>query len=741
MKIQRTKPVSGQLGFLSAEVSKPLLVGAWRLELHDEVRAEAIRGGLAAFRTRIGQLDRHHLLSLTGLYALIGAAGALQRQGAYPEVAEFECLQALALGTEQGPDIAPLPADEVLPFWRELQAQFYVATRQRREPTSAVDAMARSHTMFYRNPYGDEFFDRMMLAITGEYDARFDRSGRVARTGEAMVALRREILSRFSTHIAIGRKALTASRAAAVRILREYRPALSDAEYATVYGALDTGTMRRAAYNAVEDRALQSMFRLEAEWIAARQHEGLPMAELLARLSASRLGQADPVDLVVENPVWSAPVVDFGDGAYALYSPFTLMSFPFRALLVLLSHDPQAKPRLEKVRGWFAEQEGRRLLTAALPSAQVVLGGYWWRTPTERVEADLLVLVANRLLIFEAKGALIPDRVRLGARDATVRFLKDVWAKAGLQAADLSDHLSRSDAPVVIEDAKGETVMTIDPGVVRSVSRFAISVEQVGPLMNAPAMLRDAGVVGSTASAAPCIILSELEEVLRHAEGELQKLHYMLGRAAIGQRYQILGDELDVYTTYLQFGFTALPASDNDLILLGASYTLHEYLDRAGRVVLPSDSALRCSPYFERVLDHARRRASPTHLDLGLLLMDMPLAQQREFERRMHEAFAKRPRDEDWPVLTTATESPGGTKALAIVLIDLAAATEHPRDVGMNLAASLADRFGAQEAVSIVRLWKDVDAYAAVYFGGQTLRGAARRSREGDGAAATASSN
>lgn len=462
------------------------------------------------------------------------------------------------------------------------------------------------------------------------------------------------------------------------------------------------------------------MFVLSSDWIMSHEADGIPMSEVLDRLSLRRTDKIDANKLIAANPVWGTPVVKKPEN-YALYSPLTLTSFPFRSLLSLLEGDAQAKNRLEKIRGWFVEQEGKRLLEKAFPSAHIVHGGFWNRTPSERVEADLLVLTAGRLFILEAKGALIPDRVRFGAHDATVQFLKRIWGKATEQGAALANHLGNATKPVEITDQKGKVVMTLDPNRVRSISRLGLSIEQVGPLMNAPEMLREAGVLNQTTLAAPCVILSELEQVLGHAPDELHKLHYLLRRSQVAAKYQIIGDEMDIYTIYVQYGFSDLPQSDKILMLLGASYALNDYRDEAGVMSLPSDSALRCSPYFQNVLRQAKDRQSPVYLEIGLMLLDMPLEQQQAFERQLIKLFDKRPRSGDWPIAMTAVDALGEQSALAVVLVDNSANPEDRRTIGMDVASLAGRQLKADHVVCIVQLWQAKSAYDAIYVLGQSL--------------------
>lgn len=713
-RARKEKPSTGQLAFIPGEYAEHVMPAAWRMSLQGATERKNVLERYGAFRDRVASLNRHRLLSLSALYTLTGGQAALQRKAAYPEVAELEFLQAVALSCPENTNENELAPDEVLPFWRELSTQCFVASHDDDSiDQSALEGLARIHAAYYRNPYGDAFFDRMMLAVTGEYDDRYVRDGSFASAGKSIVELRRVVWNRFAKHIEQQRTIVKGGRAKVSEILR----ALSSSDEPTAPKELED--LRARAFQLAEDAAMGSLFRLDDDWIGQREQDGLPIRSVLERLSLTSIEPLDPKKIVSSNPIWSAPIVKAKEG-YVLYGLLTLTSFPFRCLLKLLDDKEQAKARLEKVRGWFVEQESLRIFRDAFPSAQIVSSAYWQRSPDQRVETDLIVLVAKRLFIVEAKGALIPDRVRFGVRDATAHFLRKIWGKANLQGSALESHVLASSDAIAIHN-KGDVVMTIDPKAVLSVSRFGVSVEQVGPLVNAPKELKAVAVLGDNVVPAPCFMLAEIAQVMKHAGNELERLHYLLRRSELAKEYEIVGDEMDIYTTYVQFGFSDLPPPENRLMMLGASYSLEEYQDQSGRVTLPSDSALRCSPFFSRVLREAKKRNTPAYLEVGLLLMDMPLRQQMEFERQLQKILKKKPKRPDWPVAMTAISSLKETFGLCVVLVDKSTTIEERREIGFNVLAEASRQLKATHAACLVVLWKGRNAYDALYVGNRSL--------------------
>ena len=697
---------------MGGEDAENLMKSGWRMALHDPDERKRVKARFDGFCKSVCSYDRHKLLSLTGIYTINGSRGQLQSEGAYTEIAELEFLQAIAL-TCLNSESDPLPHAEVSAFWRELMTQCHVASAASDESTDLVSKLARMHAAYYRNPYGDEFFDRMVSEITAEYDNRYLRDGRIKKAGLALITIRAELWDRYVKYYNNKLTCLTGLEHEIYDVMLSMEIFSSKLEISEIFGKLNIEDLRISAFQIVEDDAVAKIFVLDRSWIDKQLENGVEVIEILESLSLDFVDDQNGENIAAANPVWAAPFIRIQDG-YALYSPFTLTSFPFRCLLNLLKNDVEAKTRLEKIRGWFVEKEGMRLMREAFPSAQIVAGGFWQRSPSERVEADLLVLTAGRLFIMESKGSLIPDRVRFGAKDATAQFLKSIWKKAAEQGAALARHISHAIEPVIISDKRGNKVLEIDPKSIMSISRFGLSVEQVGPLMNSREMLRKCGIWNETSPIAPCIILSELAQVFNNAKAEVQKLHYLVGRFDISQELEIIGDELDIYTTYLQYGFLEIPSEDSVLMLLGASYALENYRDGDGVVHMPARSSLRNSPYLDAILSQSIESKSPGYFELALMLMDWPLSDQVEFESKILDLFSRPPVAEESLVFSLVNRL-REKSAVAIVYMQQEADISKVRQIGIQCAEGVGGMLEANQVICIIHFWKSVAAYDAMY--------------------------
>lgn len=714
----------GNVTFLTADSIPDHMIADWQKEILEEGRLSEVLATTNKFLEKIKSYELHDALGLTALYTFLKAVIKDGYKTSYPEHADLEVLQALLLGFKEIHTKNPLPRDEVSEFWLELMRQNYAASHNnKRLNQSPIEALADSHIAYYRNPYGDEFFDRMLYEITSEYDNRYLRNGKFANAGRLLIFIRKTIWARFQSFYGLWVEMFGFNRKRLISEISRYSQQDDCDEGVDSWKSVSNTSLRNHLRNLVEDHAVKNMFKLDYDWIKNSGFECDLVIDTLDKLSLSKVVRGEGFDgLCRFNPIAASPFVKSDDG-YSIYCLLTLMSLPFSSLLTILGGNPDAKTKMEKIRGWFAERETARILHEAFPTAKHVSSGYWFRNKEERIESDLIVLVSRHLLIFEAKGALITDRVRSGAAGAAQQFLKKTWGKSTQQGAALSEYLKYTKQAVDIVDSRGAVQLTLDPNEIRTVSRFSVSLEQVGPLMNSPKFLRELNVIDESMQPAPCIILSELASLLEVLKDELHRLHYLTRRFVVCNRNQIFGDEMDVFSIYLRTGFAGLIATEEVMMILGESYRLSECKGRDGKLRIPTDSALRNAPFFESLLSLMRTRQSSALLEVGLLILDMPYEEQLTFEREINRRFRGKPNECESPVVFSTVHGVLGDFTVCGVYLDRGITYSLRRKMVLNILASIGGESKAVEGFAFSKLNKSSAPYDALYYGGGLFSG------------------
>ena len=264
------------------------------------------------------------------------------------------------------------------------------------------------------------------------------------------------------------------------------------------------------------------------------------------------------------------PILAIGDGRYFVPSHALLLPAVQPRLEQLLN--PAVTPtaahglwtRYEKHRGKWVEEESYRLLQRMVPGGQGMVGAYYFTTPTERVEGDLVYQADDVVFLLEGKaGAFTPATLR-GAAGSLSDDVTAIIAKG-------HDQCARTEAYI---QSKGTTFENADrtlgatlTGTIREVIRIVITLDNVGVLATASAALQRAGYLqGDPTWVLSLTDLMILADVLSQP-GEFR--HYARERyATLLLEHVLTHDETDYLGMYLLYNQTTIMEGEADTVML-----------------------------------------------------------------------------------------------------------------------------------------------------------------------------
>ncbi len=634
-------PLEPEIGFMTVDESLEglrLHPGLARLE-RDGTYSEVIAKRPELLAT-LGRLDLIAVLGISGFYTHVWSMqSSLQKKPEYElQVADLEFLQLLALQscTGSGPQI-PTPED-LEHLWEETRLQYF--SEIERESLSGLDPSkaqlaqrVRRHSAYYRNQYGLDFFRRMFPAICEPLDVRNPSTERHASFSKLIIAIvdsihkridrtREEIAEIHAPDSAVGLIAETLSkRCAQAQELysRHFRPELSRQE------------LEWLCHNMLE-LSFWLVFRFTPDDIATLNPRGDYDACLDLGCCSNEFreqNQLSPID------IWFRPFVSY-EGDFYLFSPYTAISFPFHLLFSVNGNaDPSFKSRLEKVRGKFLEREAADLLRKSFPSATIVPNAYWYTASGDRIETDLLVRLGSKLLVAESKGAIFPDKLRDGNYLRARTFLKDTFGIGNLQNLRFAKRLMEVPELDLFTES-GERIGSLRGSEMSEVIPLVLTVEQLGIIANARKLLDAADVSGAALFSAMPIMVAELATILRLLPDEVSRVHYLSRRSRIYQQRDVLGDEMDLFTLYVMYGYSLDALSGQNFVWsLGASYSLSDYVNGDGALLFPPSSTVPNTAYFSRVLNYVVRGDRQESLDICCAITDIPTEVQQSFEQAL----------------------------------------------------------------------------------------------------------
>jgi len=610
--------------------------------LYENKEFEQVLGRRAELLDHLSGLDAIAVLGVSGFYTqLWSLQSSLERKPSYElQVADLEFLQLLFLQSSSDPAGERPTPDDLPPLWSEVRLQYFSEmineSLDMLDPSKAqLVGRLRSHSAYYRNPYGLNFYTQMLTSISEKLDATrsYAKSGRFVAFSGLVIAIFERINKRFEE---------VHNQLAAIHDPRANLPVLAQSisescpQSKTLYSAkfepaLSRGELELLCHNMLE-LSLWQIFRFTESDIVALSpgHDYDPMADLShCAIEFSKGAALLPTD------IWYKPFI-LHNGDFYLFSPYTVLSFPFHLLLSLRGgFDSPLKTKLEEVRGKFLENEAATLFKECFPNAAIFENVYWYEESGDRIETDLLVLLDDRLIILEAKGAIIPDKLRAGNYNRTKSFLRDTFAHGNLQANRFISRL-KSCPELFLYDERGNVLTCLRQSEVIEIIPIVLTIEQLGPIANARKLLELAEISNASLFQAMPLMISELTYILRLLPSKIFRIHYLSRRSLVYRERSVLGDEMDLFALYVMFGFSADIFSDDVLIwALGASYSIKNYFDSEGALKFSQSSTLANTSYFSRVLSLLSGRHGSDHLSAALAILDTPAPRQNDFEQAL----------------------------------------------------------------------------------------------------------
>jgi hypothetical protein len=580
------------------------------------------------------------LLGISGFYAQIWSHRvSIERKPRYElDVADLECLQILLTSSRDNPHGATPTPDDLPEMWAETRLQYFAEiNHERLEALGAERAQlatrVRSHAAYYRNPYGRKFFAHMLTTIAALLDSNVPARQTHRFSSFASVLLR--MIEAINERLVIAQEQIRSIHEPGTD-LRSFSEALAHTtqQAKDLYAAWFAPDLPREAlqylcYNMIE-RSSWLIFRFTADEIARFNPD--PGYDPIPDLKLCAIGFSDTKSAKVTDP-WYRPFV-FHEDTFYLFSPYTALSFPFHLLTSIGSADSSAfKSRLENVRGKFLEQEAAAIFKRHFPASTVIPKAYWYEESGNRIETDLIVIVGDRLLVIESKGAILPDKLIAGRYDRAKTFLRDTFGSGNLQTIRLMHRLG-SCSHLQLYDERGDRTHLLESCSFTEIIPIVLTVEELGIIANARSLLELAKISDAELFEAMPIMVAELDYVLSLLTDQVIRLHYLSRRSKIFRQRAVIGDELDLFALYVMFGFSADVFKKGELIwALGASYSLKNYINTNEMLEFPDTSTVKSTAYFSRVLSLIAESKAPDYLNACFLILDTPPGIQESFER------------------------------------------------------------------------------------------------------------
>jgi hypothetical protein len=360
---------------------------------------------------------------------------------------------------------------------------------------------------------------------------------------------------------------------------------------------------------------------------------------LLEKLSIQfgELKGMDPEHMILDNPVWTRPLMAVGNGSYYLPIPAMIQSFAREILERLLRdwHPDLLENYVQKVRPAFLERRTYEAIKAAFPSGKIYRN-LTWADSAKGIEGenDVLVLLDTYALVFECKSGKLRPSARRGGISALRDGTNNLIASASEQGKGFADFLmgNRHEIRLLDKDKKTHELS------LRSLTDAVtvnVHLEYIGPLGTMHRVLKEAGILKADSNPTASMALHDLEIVLQLLDRPAAAFHYLRRRAELESSNRLSAWELDLLAAYMagSFDFGDVEGDEKTrLCLHGMATSLDPYL--MGREIgkehpMPK---LKLTKWWDDCLVAFENRAFPGWINASHAMLSVSLERQRSFE-------------------------------------------------------------------------------------------------------------
>ena len=370
------------------------------------------------------------------------------------------------------------------------------------------------------------------------------------------------------------------------------------------------------------------------------------VAEVLERLSVAlgELADVDPGKLLLDNPIWTRPLVRQSKDLFFWPVMWLLPAFCTNIVEYLLAPHANLLQRYFKRRSSYLENRLESLFRSAFPMGISIPNVKWLDDVSgEERETDLLVVVDTHALILEAKSGKVHPSARRGGSKRLKRSIKDLIEEPAKQSKRFEEWL-QSEPGVQNLETVGERKCSVDTSQLTHFTRLSVTLELFAGLDMPLPDLRAAGLITAEVPLPLTLTLADLEIIVDVLDSPCRLLHYLSRRSAFADRSQVVADQMEALGSYCKTRMVpeeAAPGENQHMFLTGFQGILDDYYMQGPGGQPVSKPCLRMTDWWSQIIQRLEARRPHGWADVGCMLLELPYEAQMEFEAK----FQKMQRD------------------------------------------------------------------------------------------------
>jgi len=340
--------------------------------------------------------------------------------------------------------------------------------------------------------------------------------------------------------------------------------------------------------------------------------------------------------IILDNPCLTKPFIKIDDNNYFSSILGIMPHISLEILEFLISEDSDYLEKYSNtIKSEYLESSCENIFKNYLPNAQVYRGIKWKdNDSTVEYENDIVVIIADFIIIAECKSGKITPPAKRGAPDRVKKTLKHLITDPSIQSHRFIDLLSGERKDHNFIDHKGNTI-TIDSKKINYFLPLNITFENYGVITTQQKNLISSGLIDiSEDYITPTMSFADLEIIFDTLPLECQKVHYLNRRREFERYFDYEGDEIDLLSFYLDTGFNIGETEFNKstkINLIPKSKEIDPYYSGLYEGVKAEKKKHKISNYWFSILNRLATRKPEFWLQASYVLLSTTKEDQEIF--------------------------------------------------------------------------------------------------------------
>lgn len=347
--------------------------------------------------------------------------------------------------------------------------------------------------------------------------------------------------------------------------------------------------------------------------------------------------------IFLDNPVHLKPFIKTDEGKYFSIIPHIFSHSALNIIESFIVQNPEIKKQYFTIKGKYLEEKVEILFRKSFPKAQIYKGSLWKnKTDSKVFENDLIVLIEEFAIIIECKSGTIPPSAKRGAPERLFKTMKELVIEPSKQAIRFQNFLKEN--PKLHEfKTKSGTINNIDSSLIRFYVPLGVTLSNLGSIgCNLKKLISSKTVSYKLSELAPSISYTDLEVIFEILTTQAEKIHYLSRRREFEAHVNFQGDEMDLFSFYLDNGFNIDETEFDESLFLDLtlkSKELDPYFIGKGKNVKIKKPTLQKTEYWHDLLQKVES-STKKWLVSSFILLNLQKEDQIKYENKLKQLMS-----------------------------------------------------------------------------------------------------